>query len=117
MLGSGCAEHVQAYLRCSKGGDMAFSLYCWPSLILVAYWLSAYAVGGHLCSFPPPPPPPPPPTLIIALRNACIVYLRIMITTCFITMAVATCTVSIPPLLPTEVVSCVVSLKFAFMSS
>ena len=45
MFGSGCAEHVQAYLRCSKGGDMAFSLYCWPSLILVAYWLSAYAVG------------------------------------------------------------------------
>ena len=45
------------------------------------------------------------------------VYLRIMITTCFITMAVATCTVTIPLLLPTEVVSCVVSFKVAFMSS
>ena len=45
------------------------------------------------------------------------VYLRIMITTCCITMAFATCTVSIPPLLPTEAVSCVVSLKVAFMSS
>ena len=64
----------------------------------------------HLCSFPPPPPHPP---LIIAFTYVYI-YVRIMITTCFITMAVATCTVSIPPLLPTEVVSCAVSLKVAF---
>ena len=40
-----------------------------------------------------------------------------MITTCFISMAVATCTVTIPPLLPTEVVSCVVSFFYVQLAS
>ena len=58
-----------------------------------------------------PQPPPPPPHF-----NNC-VYVMLVCLFTYNAMAVATCTVSIPPLLPTEVVGCVVSLKVAFMSS
>ena len=75
----------------------------WP----IAYIDSYSEVWGGwraLMQFPPPPPPPPP--------HFCVYVMLVCLFTWLVyTMAGATCTVSIPTLLPTEFISCVVSLS------